>query len=654
MAAADALDGHLVQGHVDGVVRSDRLNRKGIGMTTEDRLGKLERTCRRHRRINFALAAVVLLIVGVGAVQGREGGKLVLDELVIRDGEGRKQIWLGSFPDGRAGIQHYDANGKVRIPPPPRGPDAAPPGIKFPISCFHVIFVAALFFVCHPQVGLGEEPVPPYFNYERRLFLIEGSYNIQPTPPVVVGNTRQLLLDKLVVDDAWGCRRTVHQPVKYPDNPVIRSESNMIGPIVQGTVRYDPERPGFRLWSRHWYLDRPKHELGLAQVYYESEDGIHWTAPDLQLVDFNGSNANNLLRGDIGTIWGDPSVMRAPPRLQSRGKYVMLYGCVRREIGPDEYHGVDDRIAWSNDGIHWKDQKENPVFHGRNDCFGNMVYNAERDVFMMYRRASINANQIRRMAYSESKDLIIWTQPIGLLRPDELDPPMMYGMPVTRYQDMYIGLLQMYYGPPLDPALPKEVSEHKQSHMECQLAWSRDGIRWERHPQRPIFLENGPPGSYDSGMIATWQGLPELNNEIYIYYRGDEAIHNREELEKNSSNQLCLAKLRKDGFVSLDAPTQGYMLTRPLLCPGGKLHINAKTQPGGFIRVAVRRGDGERDGTWIEGWTYDEGEKFIFSGDSTDATLRWEANQNFDSLKAQSIRLHFWMMEAELYSFWFE
>ena len=518
---------------------------------------------------------------------------------------------------------------------------------------FAVVFVVALVFVCCCQVGLGDEPEPPYFNYEMRQMLIEGSYHIQPTPPVVVDNTRQLLLDDHVVDDVWGCRRTVHPPVKHADNPVIRSESLTVHPIVQGTVSYDPMRGGFRLWSRQWHLAREKYDQSLVQNYFESEDGIRWTAPDLHLVEFNGSQANNLMLGDKGVIYGDPSVVKVPPHLRSRGKYAMLYGFVREKLAPGEHHSMQDRIAWSDDGIHWKDQDENPVFHARNDTFCNIVYNAERDVFMMYRRASVNGHQIRRIAYSESKDLITWTQPVVILRPDELDPPMLYGMPVTRYQDVYIGLLQMFYGPPLDSALP-EVSELKQSHIDIQLAWSRDGIHWQRHPQRPIFLGNGPPGSYDSGMIGACQGLPELHDEIYIYYRADAALHRKEDLMKNPSGQLCLAKLRKDGFVSLDAPTQGYMLTKPLLCPGGKLHINAKTQPGGFVRVAVRRGDGEQDGNWLQGWTFDEGDDFVFSGDSTDAMLRWETKKSFDSLKGQSIRLHVWMMKAALYSFWFE
>jgi len=77
-----------------------------------------------------------------------------------------------------------------------------------------------------------------------------------------------------------------------------------------------------------------------------------------------------------------------------------------------------------------------------------------------------------------------------------------------------------------------------------------------------------------------------------------------------------------------------------------------KTRPGGFIRIAVRRGDGERDGDWYEGLNFDEGVEF--RGDSTGEVVNWKGKDSLDSLEGDAIRLHFWMQKAELYSFWFE
>ena len=66
----------------------------------------------------------------------------------------------------------------------------------------------------------------------------------------------------------------------------------------------------------------------------------------------------------------------------------------------------------------------------------------------------------------------------------------------------------------------------------------------------------------------------------------------------------------------------------------------------------MRRGDGDPDGQWLKGWYFDTGS--VFTGDSTDATLSWTGTPDFSRLKDKSIRLHFWMEKAQLYSFGFE
>jgi hypothetical protein len=335
----------------------------------------------------------------------------------------------------------------------------------------------------------------------------------------------------------------------------------------------------------------------------------------------------------------------------------MLYGASRKRPRPGQTHGMENRISWSDDGIHWQDQPENPVFRGRNDTFCNMVYNPERDVFMMYRRTTVNALEIRRIAYAESQDLVSWTQPRLVVDCDELDPAHLYGMSVSRYQGAYFGLLEMWYlghtgyGGTYYPYRDGLMRE-KENKVDIQLAWSRDGIHWERHPQRPIFMENGSRAlgtGYDWGMIWPCQGIIEVGDRLHLYYRADSVLHRA---MPGTWGNFCAATLRKDGFVSLDSPGNGYMLTKPMRCPGGKLRVNVRANPGGFVRAAVRRGDGADDGKWPEGWDFDDGAPV--SGDSLDAELRWKEREGYDALKGQAIRLHFWIYNAELYSFWFE
>ena len=53
------------------------------------------------------------------------------------------------------------------------------------------------------------------------------------------------------------------------------------------------------------------------------------------------------------------------------------------------------------------------------------------------------------------------------------------------------------------------------------------------------------------------------------------------------SGPICLAKLRLDGFVSVDAGEEmGALVTQPFRCDGGSLQINAQAR-GGSVAVAV-------------------------------------------------------------------
>ena len=94
------------------------------------------------------------------------------------------------------------------------------------------------------------------------------------------------------------------------------------------------------------------------------------------------------------------------------------------------------------------------------------------------------------------------------------------------------------------------------------------------------------------------------------------------------------------------------MLTKPMVCPGGRLHLNAKTRGNGFIRVAVLEGKGVRDGEPQDGWGFEDAAPF--TGDSINHVARWQHGQPLGAVPDRILRLHFWMEKAQLYSFWFE
>ena len=179
----------------------------------------------------------------------------------------------------------------------------------------------------------------PYFNFERRHLMIEGSYQVIPARPIEVGHVRQLLMDNHLVDSSWNCFRKVHEPQKHPDNPLI-PPGDGYATGFEGCVLDDPQNNRIRAWGNVFHETRPSYDMKMVQVYYESEDGIAWTAPPLGIVEVEGSKANNIIQGANGFNYASVSVVEVPERLRSRGRYAMLYGCNDRKSVPGAAHGA--------------------------------------------------------------------------------------------------------------------------------------------------------------------------------------------------------------------------------------------------------------------------------------------------------------------------
>ena len=498
----------------------------------------------------------------------------------------------------------------------------------------------------------------PSASYQRGNQTLRGSQGvITPWDPLVVPRgQRQLVMSRAVMEDYSECRPTVHAVEKHPDNPLISNDRSMglDRQMIATTVLYDDELDRFRMWGSAIDPSKPnKTAEYICSKYAESSDGFHWEQPELGQFEFNGSRNNSIMSYDCsghGPIQTrHPQVFRIPDEHRDVGRFGMVIHAIK--IGPlaDDEHHMEQHLAFSDDGLKWKlRESHNPFIRGRNDTPNQpIVWNPDRQVFMHYRRATVNAAEIRRIAYSESEDLIHWTQPRLVIGPNELDAPMFYGMGVTRYQNMYLGEVHYLYA---DDGATTWVPKAWQ--VDVQLAWSHDGLNWERHPRRPVFIPLGPldPGSCDWGMVWGVQEMMDVGDRVFVYYRGEEGMHTG--LIARGREHVCLGTLRRDGFVSLDASCEGWALTVPLRCPGGKLHINARTAADGLVQVALREGEGTRDGEWPEAWSFDFATEFV--GDAHDHEVNWTGQTDLSPWEGRTIRLEFRLVKAELYSFWFE
>ncbi|NSW90736.1 MAG: hypothetical protein HPY74_08700 [Firmicutes bacterium] len=452
-----------------------------------------------------------------------------------------------------------------------------------------------------------------------------------------------IFIDDYLIEQKVNIQRTLHQPIKYVGNPIMRPVARWEGHSVNlfGTVLKDEGI--YKMWYQG-YGGTP-----YTGCYATSRDGIFWERPNLGLIEYEGSKDNNIFLIDISPV----NVMKDERETNPDRRYKALFW---------EQHNPSMSVAFSPDGINWSKYEGNPVIENTGDVHMLAGWDESCGKYVVYSkpRQASDGRRIRVVTRLESEDFIHWSEPVYVLEPDEKDPPNLefYGMPVFKYGDIYIGLPSVYH------TYEEEPNPRMAGTMNIQLAYSRDGYNWNRACDRKVFIPNGPPGSVDSKMIYCARAPVDMEDELWFYYGGYLVDHGiTEDINGKRPNDLkkqggiiaqrggyiCLAKLRKSGFVSLDAgEEEGYIVTKPFICKGDELFINADAK-GGYIAVSVLDEDGHHFGNYFTG--YKRVECALFDGNSIHHRVTWRDKVSLTELKGKTIKLKFYLKNAMLYSF---
>ena len=447
-----------------------------------------------------------------------------------------------------------------------------------------------------------------------------------------------------MVDEVCNLQRTFHQPAKYVGNPIIRALAPWEGHSVAlgGTVMYDADEALYKMWYQA-YGGTP-----YTACYATSKDGIFWDKPSLGVIEFSGSKDNNLFLLDIAPV----NVMKDQREDDPNRLYKALFW---------EQHNPSVSVAFSPDGIHWTKYEGNPVLKATSDVHTLLGWDEAYSKYVTYMRPRLrDGRRIRVIGRSVSDDFIHWTEPEVVLEPDGQDPPNLefYGMPVFKYQGVYFGTIWAYH------TYPEEPYPRMGGVTDVQLATSRDGIQWQRAGERKPFIPRGGPGTIDQNSVSTAKEPVLVGDELWFYYKGgivDHGITNDLQGRRAYSREaqrgvlaqrggcICLAKLRLDGFISMDAgEEEGTVLTKPFRCAGEELVINAAAR-GGYVAVAMLDEAGQHIGDYFTG--FKKIDCALFDGDSVRHKVTWRDNTSLASLKGQVIRLKFYLRNAQLYSF---
>lgn len=442
--------------------------------------------------------------------------------------------------------------------------------------------------------------------------------------------SKHLFFDRDQYENIQSITQTMNPPRKHdaavmlPDRPWEQVNKTQI--TAYGTVLR--EAGGFKMWYQIYWLPVPfdRDKQRLVYGYATSHDGLEWDKPILGLKQYMGSTANNVLAGDDDHMCHGATVIADSHEVDPSRRYKLI--------------AVPGYLGYSADGIHWrrvpKDETDlNPFTHDTHHVF---FWDERAGHYRLYTRPGSGD---RRIALATSPDCRTWKwhEPDNVVfAPDERDETAcnikgFYNMSVVPYHGLYIGLLAAYY--------------HDET-LDVQLAWSRDGVAWERCGDRRPFIPRGPKGSLDSGMIFPFSDIVRVGDDIRIYYSGHNYLHSLPDIQRpDAVASMTFATLRDDGFVSFDAgDTQGTFTTKPIRMCGDKLFVNAAAS-NGYVKVAIL------DDASVPMPGFASAEANPISGDGIRQEATWPRG-HVRALGERMVRLKFRAKNAKVYSFWCE
>lgn len=426
-----------------------------------------------------------------------------------------------------------------------------------------------------------------------------------------LGDRRELFVDDYLIERLEGAALTAHRPL--PREVVISCEEPWEGNTsAYFTLFQDGDR--FRMYYRggHWDVEKKREAHPEFTCYAESSDGVTWHKPKLGLFEFRGSKENNIVWAGEGTHCFTP-FKDANPACPAESRYKALSGSYQR--GLHAYHSAD--------GLKWqRTRPEAVITDGDFDSQNLAFWDAERQLYVDYHRKGRAG--VRDVMTATSTDFVQWSQPEYL---DYGDAPA---------EHLYTNAIQRYSrAPQLLVGFPTRF-QPKTQQVEPILMTSRDGKKFRRWPDALIPITAPAEREGNRSNYMTW-GLLELPGQA-----GELSVFATERYYAGPGSRVRRFTFRADGFVSVQAPAQGLLVTRPLTFAGGTLSVNYACRAGGSLRAEVVRADGSS----FPGLNAADCEPL--SGDAIDQRVKWRGDLR--PLAGQTVRLRFLLDKADLFS----
>lgn len=463
---------------------------------------------------------------------------------------------------------------------------------------------------------------------------------------------RHLLLDSRIVESVSNARLSIGSVSKHAQNPLLREDKPWEPRFdnVYANVIYDEQEGVYKCWyspfivderttstpidertpERHHYMSVTPRSREMGVCYAVSKDGIEWTKPELGLVEFEGSTANNIvMRGEDmrGMFYGPHGAgvikdMREPDPAR---RYKMFF------------RAQEMAVAFSADGVRWSAPILAPQIEAPGDTHNIAFWDLRLHKYVGFTRLKYGRPSVRQVARTESADFLNWTKAEVVL--EGVDRRLQtHDMVVFPAAGVYIGLLGLMEFPDAD--------DNASTKQHIELAWSPDSRQWHRIEPGRAFIDHSDAAEIEYGRTPyDWGNLfasaPIFHSdETRIYYGSSDWY-----FFDWRKGYLALATMRPDGWAGyepIERTEQASVTTVPLPWSGRTLRLTADIGPNGSVVVIALHASNPA-----------KAESAPILETVTDGEVQGLEDLAEEIESGESVRLRFDLQDAKLYSFRF-
>lgn len=456
----------------------------------------------------------------------------------------------------------------------------------------------------------------------------------------------------------------VRRPFVSPE-PVLVGDTDVdaLGAHIYGSVHHDGGV--YRMWYQATAQPWSRHDSP-AVGYAESDDGLAWRKPTLNLVEVSGSTSNNLC--DLGVH--DPSISILPDAPPERRYFAT--GCIDARYQDPFYHrdarppvGGGFYSAYSADGLHWDLESPDPIWPGHwADNICSIWHPARKCIQVLAKHTGPRLGLMRRN-YWECKRVGDKWSPLRMsLIPDEFDDVAARARGGVSGDYNGFGLL------PAGRATVAFIQTHRnrlpyREHpcgrgygfygvLDLTLAYQADqGACWLHMPGRPDFVSHLDV-PWAGGMLFCASNVCEFGDEQRLYISGSRESHGVATFGGNSDHlKIGYVSWPKGRLFGFHADPEGELdIDLGVLTEPSELLLNYETEAGGAIRVRLHTLDRHQrlqDGVGIEGRRVED--CVPLTGDSLEEAARWQGSPAIHPIDGKRIIARLHMERAKVHAY---